>query len=144
MLGKHGIKHIAHEFLAGLGQLGDGVELLFEAGDRPTPCAARRGGRDPGRVVVGDQRLDRDAQHLGETGEHGDGHAALAEFIEGELGLREAQRLGQLHLCQIGGGAGLGDALTERLKIGLFVGAHGGLCGPDGEAMHERNTCFCG
>jgi len=48
VLGKHGIEHVAHELLAGLGQLGDGIELLFEERDRPTACAARRGGRDPG------------------------------------------------------------------------------------------------
>jgi hypothetical protein len=92
---------------------------------------------------VGDQGFEGDAQHLGEAGQHGDGHTALADLVERELGLRDAQRLGELHLRQIGGAAGLGDALAEGLEIGLFVGTHGGLCDPGWQAMHERNPGFC-
>lgn len=137
MLREDGIEHVADELLARLGQTRDGIELLFEARDRPAPGAARRRGVRAGEPVIGDQGVNGDVEHLGEAGEQGDGHAALAELVEGELRLRDAQRLGELHLRQIGGGTGLGDALAEGLEVGSIGGAHGGLCGPVCEAMHE-------
>ena len=63
-----GIEHVGDEPLPRLGQAADGIELLFEAGDWPAPGAARRGGGNVGGVIVGDQRLDRNAKRLCEAG----------------------------------------------------------------------------
>jgi hypothetical protein len=140
----HCVEKSGDDALLALGELGDGIELLFEFGHWPLACAARGGWRKARCFIVSNQGFDGNTERLGETGEHGDGNAALADFVEGKLRLRDTQRVGKLHLRQIGGGAGFGDALAEALEIGLFVGTHGGLCDLCGEAMHERNTCFCG
>lgn len=118
VLGQHAVEHLGNELLLGPGQARDRVELLFEARDRAVPCAARCSGGNLYGFVVGDQRLNGDAQHFGKARGQGDGHPALGEFVEGELGLRDAQRFGELHLRQIGGGTGLGDARGN--SSGLF------------------------
>jgi len=84
MLGDHGLQKPGDDLLLGAWQLGDGIELLLEARDRPAPGATLHGGGGGGTIIFADQRLDGHAQQLGEPGEHGDGHAPLANLVGGE------------------------------------------------------------
>lgn len=139
VLGEHRAEERRDDLLFRLGEPGDGVELLFEPGDRATPGASRGGGCVIVRAVVADQRLDRDAEGAAEPGQHRHRHAPLADLVESELGLGDTEPVGELGLRQIGVAAGVGDALAQRVEIGLFVGTHGGQRDPVWRAVHERN-----
>lgn len=58
-------------------------------------------------------------------GSRGTGTPAPADLVGGELGLRDVEGVGELDLGEIGGVAGLGDALAEGLERDTFVGGHG-------------------
>jgi hypothetical protein len=78
------------------GQLGDGIELLFESGRRPSLVATGRGlwcVRVCDHVIT-DQRFNRSAEQLGETGEHRHRHPPPPDLIGSELGLRDGEAVG--------------------------------------------------
>lgn len=67
--------------------------------------------------IIANQRLDRTPSALARPLEQREPHAAFAEFVEGELGLRHGEGVGQLLSGQIGDGVCLGDALAERMEV---------------------------
>ena len=91
MLGEHGVDHGGDGALLGPGETLDAFELLLEPGDR----AALDGGWRGFHI---DQRLDRDGQGAGETRQQRHRHAASADLVGGELGLLDAEPLGELDL----------------------------------------------
>ena len=96
--GEHGVEEGGDDLLLGLGQAGDGVELLFEPRCRTAPGAPLGSGRSGIARIVADQRLDRHGEQLGEARQHQHGHAASADLVEGSLGLGDARRVGELDI----------------------------------------------
>ena len=76
-------------------------------------------------------------QQPGEPWQHGDGDAPPADLVGGELGLRDAEGIGERLLGEIGGGSRLGDRRyrvrgwkrplnPESLKVNVMVHRSGG------------------
>lgn len=121
MLGKHGVEHVDHELLFGLGQLGDAVHLLLQLGCWP---ALLGGGGRRGA----DQILDGDREGLRKHGQRGDRHAAVAHLVGVHRLLRDIQRLGELDLGDVLFLAQLRNARAQGLEKRAVVLAdgHGG------------------
>ena len=94
-LREHRIEHLRDSALLGLGQGFDLVKLLPNLLLRPAlpgRCLGRR------RRVVGDQRIERGVERLGDHWEQGHRHAASPLLERVHRLLRHAELLGQLHL----------------------------------------------
>lgn len=93
LLLQHGIDHLHHEALLGLGQAGDAFELLLQLRCRPALAGASCGRH-------ADQVLDGDAERACQQRQQRDRHPALPALVGGDGLLGDAQGLGQLHLGQ--------------------------------------------
>ena len=69
VLGEDRVEHVDDEPPLGLGQAGDGVQLLLQARDGAAAGAALGRGR---RGLAVDQRLDRDVEGASQAGQEGD------------------------------------------------------------------------
>ena len=80
VLRQHGVEHLRHDLLPGLGKLAEGIELLFEPGGRAASCTGLERGW---RGLAFNQCLDGHGEHAGKTGKHRHGNAATADLVEG-------------------------------------------------------------
>jgi len=95
--------------LAGLGQLGDGLDVLL-----PLRHGAALGAG--GRLVLAEQFIERHRQRMRHCGQCRHRDAPAADFIRLQRLLRDAERLGELDLGDVVGLAQRGDALAQRRR----------------------------
>src|SRR3546814_4094357 len=108
MLCDHCVEHLRQGFLAGLGQAGDGVELLLDPGGGTALAGEPDGG------LAYQNLVERQVQNLGEAWKHRSADADAPDLVMGERLLRDAELVGELLLGQSALLACLGDTLSPR------------------------------
>ena len=92
MLRDHGIEQLRHGLLAGLGQAGDGIELLLDPGGWTALTGKPDGGASHQQLV------EREVEQLGERGEQRRDDADTADLVMSESLLGDAEPIGELRL----------------------------------------------
>ena len=94
VLGDHGIQKSGDDLLFGPGQMGDGIELLFEPGGRATLAGQADGG------LTGQYLVERQVEQLDHARKHGGTDADTSDLVVGQRLLGDAEGIGKLHLRQ--------------------------------------------
>src|SRR3546814_11153031 len=110
MLCDHCVEHLRQGFLAGLGQAGDGVELLLDPGGGTALAGEPDGG------LAYQNLVERQVQNLGEAWKHRSADADAPDLVMGERLLRDAELVGELLLGQSALLSRLGVTLSPRLE----------------------------